>query len=564
MEQSRQRAAPAGRLDEALDSYQRALQFKPDYAEAHCNRAIVLQDMGRYLDALGAAEDALNIKTATPMRGWRAATPCTACAICRKRWRASTAPSTCGPTGRSPARRVLAVQAGRIRRGAGQLRPGAQAPAGLRAGPLPSRQCPARAGRREEAIAAYRAALAHGDNPETIAFALASVGEGETPAALPNDYVRSLFDQYANHFDQHLTEVLGYKTPAVLDALLRHVAPSSELNTVDLGCGTGLCAPYLRASRRLHGVDLSQQMLDKAAERKLYDELACADLTGYLAGREGAYDLAVAADVFVYIGDLAPVFRAVHAALRPGGRFCFSVEAGDGADYVLRPPTATPTRRTTCNGWPQQPASPYWPRKPSKPVRKTARRSRARTAVMQIDHIFIRVQPGGAEAEALRELRPERRLGQCASGPGTANRRFFFANAFRNCCGSPTRKKSATGKRGPPCCTSALARRSLAIRHLLPPRRVPHVGLSARLPARRDDHRYRQRAPLSEPMWFYLRRQSAGAVRRRTPSAAAAYAGLHRITGLRCSCHRRQHFRGGPRQRHPFHRRRRASAGNQL
>jgi predicted TPR repeat methyltransferase len=116
--------------------------------------------------------------------------------------------------------------------------------------------------RREEAIAAYRAALAHGDNPETIAFALASVGEGETPAALPNDYVRSLFDQYANHFDQHLTEVLGYKTPAVLDALLRHVAPSSELNTVDLGCGTGLCAPYLRlpapARRRPVAADAGQ------------------------------------------------------------------------------------------------------------------------------------------------------------------------------------------------------------------------------------------------------------------------------------------------------------------
>ena len=78
-------------------------------------------------------------------------------------------------------------------------------------------------------------------------------------------------------------------------------------------------------------------MLDKAAERNLYDELACADLTSYLAACDSAYDLAVAADVFVYIGDLAPVFRAVHAALRPGGRFCFSVEAGDGADYVLRP-----------------------------------------------------------------------------------------------------------------------------------------------------------------------------------------------------------------------------------
>jgi len=328
------------RLNEALDSYQRALQFKPDYAEAHCNRAIVLQDMGRYLDALGAAEDALNIKDRYA-DAWLARGHALHClrylpeavesfdrAIhLRPDWAEaySAQGSTLFKLGEFGAALDSYDQALKHR-------PDYALAHYHRGNALRVLE------RREEAIAAYRAALAHGDNPETIAFALASVGEGETPAALPNDYVRSLFDQYANHFDQHLTEVLGYQTPAVLDALLRHVAPSSDLNTVDLGCGTGLCAPYLRNySRNLSGVDLSQQMLDKAAERGLYDELACADLTGYLAGHEGAYDLAVAADVFVYIGDLAPVFRAVHAALRPGGRFCFSVEAGAGADYTLRP-----------------------------------------------------------------------------------------------------------------------------------------------------------------------------------------------------------------------------------
>jgi predicted TPR repeat methyltransferase len=325
---------------EALDSYQRALQFKPDYAEAHCNRAIVLQDMGRYLDALGAAEDALNLKDRNA-DAWLARGHALHClrylpeavesfdrAIhLRPDWAEaySAQGSSMFKLGEFGAALDSYDQALKHRSDyalAHYHRGNA-----LRA-----------LDRREEAIAAYRAALAHGDNPETIAFALASVGEGETPAALPNDYVRSLFDQYANHFDQHLTEVLGYKTPAVLDALLRHVAPSSDLKTVDLGCGTGLCGSYLRTySQHLHGVDLSQQMLDKAAERNLYDHLACDDLLPYLTSREGAYDLAVAADVFVYIGDLAPVFKAVHASLRPGGRFCFSVEAGDDADYVLRP-----------------------------------------------------------------------------------------------------------------------------------------------------------------------------------------------------------------------------------
>lgn len=48
-------------------------------------------------------------------------------------------------------------------------------------------------------------------------------------------------------------------------------------------------------------------------------------------------DLVVAADVFIYIGDLAPVFAAVARVLAPGGVFAFSVEhAESAAPYVLR------------------------------------------------------------------------------------------------------------------------------------------------------------------------------------------------------------------------------------
>jgi predicted TPR repeat methyltransferase len=329
-----------GRLDEALLSYQRALEIQPKYAEAHCNRAIVLQDLGRYLDALGAAEEALNIKDRYA-DAWFARGNALHClrllpeAVAsfdraihlRPQW--AEAYSAQGSSLQRLGEFAAALDSYDR---ALALKPAYALAHYYRGNTLRSME------RSDEAIAAYRAALAHGDNPETIAFALASLGAGETPAVLPPEYVRSLFDQYANHFDQHLVEVLDYRTPAYLDHMLRRVAPAADLDTLDLGCGTGLCAPYLKAySRRLDGVDLSRQMLDKAAGRGLYDELACADLTSYLDGRADDCDLAVAADVFVYIGDLQPVFKAVHRALRPGGRFCFSVEAGDGADYVLRP-----------------------------------------------------------------------------------------------------------------------------------------------------------------------------------------------------------------------------------
>lgn len=329
-----------GRLDDALLSYQRALEIDPRYAEAHCNRAIVLQDQARYLEALGAAEDALHLKD-RHADAWFARGNALHCL--------RLLPEAVESFDRAIHLRPQWAEAYSAQ-GASLLRL-QQFEAALDSYDQALKHKPEHAlahyhrgnalramGRDDEAIAAYRAALAHGDNPETIAFALASLGVGETPAALPAEYVRSLFDQYANHFDEHLVQVLGYQTPTYLDAMLRRVAPATALDTVDLGCGTGLCGPYLKDySRRLDGVDLSRQMLDKASLRGCYDELACADLLTYLDGRDEHWDLAVAADVFVYLGDLAPVFERVRRALRPGGRFCFSVEAGEGADFTLRP-----------------------------------------------------------------------------------------------------------------------------------------------------------------------------------------------------------------------------------
>ena len=44
----------------------------------------------------------------------------------------------------------------------------------------------------------------------------------------------------------------------------------------------------------------------------------------------------VASDVFVYVGDLAAVFQSAWTALRDDGLFCFSVEASDDGEFVLR------------------------------------------------------------------------------------------------------------------------------------------------------------------------------------------------------------------------------------
>jgi predicted TPR repeat methyltransferase len=60
-------------------------------------------------------------------------------------------------------------------------------------------------------------------------------------------------------------------------------------------------------------------------------------MVGYLRVRPASLDVIVAADVFVYVGDLKPVFSVARLALRGGGCFAFSVEEHAGAEeFVLR------------------------------------------------------------------------------------------------------------------------------------------------------------------------------------------------------------------------------------
>ncbi len=77
-------------------------------------------------------------------------------------------------------------------------------------------------------------------------------------------------------------------------------------------------------------------MLDQARGRDVYDELIEAELVGWLRGRPGAFDLILCADTLCYFGRLDEVFAASRAALRPGGRFVFSVESADGAADVAQ------------------------------------------------------------------------------------------------------------------------------------------------------------------------------------------------------------------------------------
>ncbi|HYO08758.1 MAG TPA: tetratricopeptide repeat protein [Tepidisphaeraceae bacterium] len=188
-------------------------------------------------------------------------------------------------------------------------------------------------------VADLQRRLAPDPNADRLHHALAAATGLLPPAHVPPEQVAALFDRYAQGFDQHLRDKLGYRVPEMLAAAVAATAGESQgpMDVLDLGCGTGLCGLLLRPMARvLRGVDLSPAMVAKARERNVYDEVVVGDLLDALRAGERQFDLLAAADVLNYVGDLAPVVEVAASALRPGGRFAFSVEAGGGERFHLQ------------------------------------------------------------------------------------------------------------------------------------------------------------------------------------------------------------------------------------
>ncbi len=196
------------------------------------------------------------------------------------------------------------------------------------------------AGEVARARAFYRDWLAREPDSAYARHHLAACSDEPVPERASDAYVEQVFDQFAASFDTHLAQ-LKYRAPELVADAVRAAlpAPARRFDVADLGCGTGLCGPLVRGwARRLVGCDLSGAMLERAAQRACYDELAKAELVQFLVDRPGAFDLVVSADTLNYFGELAPAFAAARAALRTGGTLVFTLEAlpeDDAAAYRL-------------------------------------------------------------------------------------------------------------------------------------------------------------------------------------------------------------------------------------
>ena len=156
----------------------------------------------------------------------------------------------------------------------------------------------------------------------------------------PDDCLR-LYADWADSYDSDFAAGMAYRLPAeTAAAWMRAAAPTGPV--LDVGAGTGLLAAALRGLGHqgpIDAVDLSPEMLDRAAQKTLYRQLTVADVTRPLP-LPAVYAGVVSSGTFTH-GHVGP--DALDELLRvavPGAFFALSVHSAvfetAGFDRKLR------------------------------------------------------------------------------------------------------------------------------------------------------------------------------------------------------------------------------------
>lgn len=165
---------------------------------------------------------------------------------------------------------------------------------------------------------------------------LAALTGMQTESA-PRGYIEPLFDGYAKNFEKDLVDNLEYRGPTELAQIIMSNCPDRQLGSIlDMGCGTGLFGVALNEfGGSIEGIDVSKNMLTEADNKNIYDRLTRSDIIEYLNDNNLNFDIFVAADVFIYLGELATVFEVIKTRNNRNGKLVFSTEHLIEGDFAL-------------------------------------------------------------------------------------------------------------------------------------------------------------------------------------------------------------------------------------
>jgi predicted TPR repeat methyltransferase len=302
------RYANLGQLDTAISYYEKALSIKPNYAEAHYNLGFTLQRLGQ-LDA--AVRSYTKVVTIKPEYAEAHNNKILSVIYFFTKGQIPDAIDTLEVLIKDNPNDALLFNM--------------------------SGGCYVSLGQVDMAVKNYEKALAIKPDYAVPQHMLNSL-IGYTSKEPPKEYIKNLFDDFAERFDDSLIQKLGYKLPFLMKELILKLDPNKSKfdKVIDLGCGTGLSGKELRdISNNLTGIDLSENMVAKARGLDVYDSLIVGDIVETLSTSTEKYDLFIALDVLIYIGDAKSIFNTVRNCCNKNAFFIFSVETQAEDGYSL-------------------------------------------------------------------------------------------------------------------------------------------------------------------------------------------------------------------------------------
>ena len=143
-------------------------------------------------------------------------------------------------------------------------------------------------------------------------------------AVLDAEGVRDAYRRWAGVYDVVFGGVSAYGRRRAVAEVNR--LPGTRV--LEVGVGTGLALPRYRGDKRVVGVDLSREMLEKAAERvrdeKLGHVVGLAEMDAeHMAFADGAFDIAVAMFTASVVPNAKALFAEMSRVVRPGGQLLF-------------------------------------------------------------------------------------------------------------------------------------------------------------------------------------------------------------------------------------------------
>ncbi|MDG7056484.1 MAG: methyltransferase domain-containing protein [Wolbachia endosymbiont of Meromenopon meropis] len=164
---------------------------------------------------------------------------------------------------------------------------------------------------------------------------------------LPKNLIKQYFDYTGEYFVEHWLIAKQYRGHELTHMVITKIFnnSTSELNILDLGCGTGICGHFFKIHNTgscITGVDISNRMLNIARGcfikgKPVYNELIHIEMTDFLKQeRNHLYDVIIFTEVLHYSYDFTAELRLAKASMSTKGAIICLIrrKEGEGVDFV--------------------------------------------------------------------------------------------------------------------------------------------------------------------------------------------------------------------------------------